>query len=361
MAENANPNRDQSRPPESDEAAAPPADGQTQSPSTAQPEANALPPPAPPNEPASTEIDSGWLNVPDSEPLPDDDAEQQPESAAPAPEAAAEEPAVVEPEPSPVTDAPTVPPADPSGPGAVAPIAEPAPQSAPDPGTPRRGLLANLFRRGRTGVPAAPTSGDQPQPPTVTDRARKISHAVLHPAGALLARMGVHPDQVTLAGTLLVFVAAALIGLAQLQLGALLLLFALPFDALDGAVARAMGRSDRFGALLDSASDRYADAAIFAGLGYHFAVQDRLELLLLAFAGLMGTYAVSYVRARAEGLGVDVKIGLFTRLERLAMILIMLFVPDLLPIGLIILAIGTNFTSVQRLLYVYRVLKQREG
>ena len=57
----------------------------------------------------------------------------------------------------------------------------------------------------------------------------------------------------------------------------------------------------------------------------------------------------------------DVKVGLFSRLERIAIILIMLFVPQLLPVGLVILAIGTNFTSVQRLIYVYRVLKQREG
>ena len=122
-----------------------------------------------------------------------------------------------------------------------------------------------------------------------------------------------------------------------------------------------MKRSDRFGALLDSALDRYADAAIFAGLGYYFADRVQLELLVLAFAALMGSYSVSYVRARAEGLGVDVKVGLFSRLERIAIILIMLFVPQLLPVGLVILAIGTNFTSVQRLIYVYRVLKQREG
>ncbi len=198
-------------------------------------------------------------------------------------------------------------------------------------------------------------------PVTLTDRARKLTHRVLQPLGVFLYKRGVHPDHITIAGTLLVFGACIVVALGQLQIGALLLLVALPFDAFDGAVARAMNRKDRFGALLDSALDRYADAAIFAGLGYYFAVQSRLELLVLAFAALMGTYGVSYVRARAEGLGVDVKVGLFSRLERIAIILIMLFVPQVLPVGLVILAIGTNFTSVQRLLYVYRVLKQREG
>lgn len=198
-------------------------------------------------------------------------------------------------------------------------------------------------------------------PVTLTDRVRTLTGHILTPIGQFLHKRGVHPDHITIAGTLLVFVAAAVVASGRLQLGALLLLIGLPFDALDGAVARAMQRKDRFGALLDSALDRYADAAIFAGLGYYFAVLGRLELLVLAFTALMGTYGVSYVRARAEGLGVDVKVGLFSRLERIAIILLMLFVPDLLPPGLVILALGTNITSVQRLVYVYRVLKTREG
>jgi CDP-diacylglycerol--glycerol-3-phosphate 3-phosphatidyltransferase len=203
-----------------------------------------------------------------------------------------------------------------------------------------------------------------PQPVTFTDRLRKLTHAVLHPLGLFFHRLGVHPDHVTIAGTVLVVAAAVLIAFGQLTGGALLLLLALPFDALDGAIARAMQRKGKFGALLDSSLDRYADAVIFAGLGYHFAVQGRLELLALSFAALIGSYGVSYVRARAEGLGVDVKIGLFSRIERILVILVMLLLPDVpavMPIGLIVLAIGTNLTTFQRLSYVYRVLKQREG
>jgi len=166
---------------------------------------------------------------------------------------------------------------------------------------------------------------------------------------------------VTIAGTVLVFVASLVVALGHMQLGAFILLLALPLDAIDGAIARAMQRKGKFGALLDSSLDRYADAAIFTGLGYYFAVKGQLEMLVLAFAALVGAYSVSYVRARAEGLGVDVKIGLFSRLERVAIILLMLLLPDLLPIGVTILALGTNFTAFQRLVYVYRVLKQREG
>jgi CDP-diacylglycerol--glycerol-3-phosphate 3-phosphatidyltransferase len=200
-----------------------------------------------------------------------------------------------------------------------------------------------------------------PSPTTFTDQLRKLTHAVLNPLGLALYRLGVHPDAVTITGTLLVTFGAVLIAAGQLTGAALLLLLALPFDALDGAIARAMQRQTRFGALLDSTLDRYADAVIFAGLGYYFAVQMQLELLVLAFAALVGSYGVSYVRARAEGIGVDVKIGLFSRVERIGVILLMLLWPALLPIGLTVLAIGTNFTAFQRLIYVYRVLRQREG
>ena len=90
---------------------------------------------------------------------------------------------------------------------------------------------------------------------------------------------------ITFAGLVLVGVASIIIGLGELQIGALVLLLGLPLDALDGAVARAMQRKDQFGALLDSTLDRYADAFIFAGLGYYFAVHLRFEMLLLARLG----------------------------------------------------------------------------
>lgn len=193
-------------------------------------------------------------------------------------------------------------------------------------------------------------------PFVLTDRLRKLTFAVLHPAGLVLHKLGIHPNSLTIIGTILVFVAAVVIGFGEYKAAAVVLLLALPFDALDGAVARAGNKTSKFGALLDSTLDRYADAAIFAGLGYHFARNGQFELVVLAFLALMGSFVVSYVRARAEGVGVDVKIGLFSRVERLVIILLMLFIPELLTIGLIVLAVGTNFTAVQRIVYVYRAL-----
>lgn len=200
-----------------------------------------------------------------------------------------------------------------------------------------------------------------PHPITLTDRLRSLMRGVTDWSGSAVHRLGIHPDAITIVGLLLVLIASIVIGSGELQWGALLLLIGLPLDALDGAVARAMQRTDGFGALLDSTLDRYADAFIFAGLGYHFAVLDRLDLMLLALAALMGSYSVSYVRARAEGLGISVKVGWFSRVERVGIILVMLFVPQLLTLGLVVLAVGTNVTGLQRLWFVYKALKDREG
>jgi CDP-diacylglycerol--glycerol-3-phosphate 3-phosphatidyltransferase len=196
-------------------------------------------------------------------------------------------------------------------------------------------------------------------PVTLQDRARALTKTWLEGAGMALHRAGIHPDTITLLGFALVCAAAVAIGLGQLQLGGVILLLGLPLDALDGAVARAMGRSDKFGGVFDSTLDRYADGLIFAGLGYHYAVQDQFDYLLLALAALIGSFVVSYVRARAGEAGLSVKIGLLDRFVRVIIIMTILLIPPLVGIGLWVLAIGGNFTALQRLWYVYRI--NREG
>lgn len=197
------------------------------------------------------------------------------------------------------------------------------------------------------------------KPKTLTQVMRQITRAVLDPLGAALHRLGVHPDTITILGLFVVALACVFIGAGHLQLGGLILLLGLPLDAVDGAVARAMKREGRFGAVLDSTLDRYADGFIFAALGYYFAVQDRMDFFVLAMAGLLGSQLVSYVRARADGVGVHTEIGLFTRLERVSMILVMLLIPQIVEVGILILALGTNFTALQRLYHVYVTLKNR--
>jgi phosphatidylinositol phosphate synthase len=172
--------------------------------------------------------------------------------------------------------------------------------------------------------------------------------------GRTLHSFGVHPDMVTLLGFLFVCIAAVLVGMGEFQWGGLVLVLGLPLDAVDGAVARAMGRQGKFGGVLDSTLDRYADALIFGGLSYHFAVQGRFDYMLLALAALTGGFAVSYVRARAGEAGISVKVGLLDRFVRVIIIVAVLLLPFLMPLGLWVLALGTNFTALQRMWFVYR-------
>lgn len=208
----------------------------------------------------------------------------------------------------------------------------------------------------------------QPTPPvTFTDRMRRLTAAPLNATAAWLHRMGVHPDVLTTLGLVLVLIASAFIASGYLAVGGWLLIAGLPLDALDGAVARHMQRKGRFGAVLDSTLDRFADGFIFAALSYYFALNGRPDMILWAQAALIGSFGVSYVRARADEVDVSVKvnIGLFSRFERLAVIVAMLIIPGillipaLLEVGVIVLAVGTNITTIQRLYYVYRTLKQR--
>ncbi len=189
---------------------------------------------------------------------------------------------------------------------------------------------------------------------TFTDQMRKLTANGLARIASVFHRAGIHPDYITVVGLIVVAIASVLIGMGEVQWGGVVLLLGLPLDALDGAVARAMQRRDKFGGLLDSTLDRYADGLIFAALGYYFASQNQLGYLLLALAALMGSYTVSYVRARAGEAGLSVKVGLFTRLERVAVLLPALLIPPLLIPGMWILAIGTNFTGLQRVWFVYR-------
>jgi CDP-diacylglycerol--glycerol-3-phosphate 3-phosphatidyltransferase len=188
---------------------------------------------------------------------------------------------------------------------------------------------------------------------------RRLSSGFLDRSGLALHRAGIQADWISMAGLLLVALASLLIGSGQMRLAALLLVVALPLDALDGAVARAAQKSSPFGGILDSTLDRYADGFIFGALGYHFANQGQAAMLVLALAALLGSFAVSYVRARAGEAGISVKAGWFSRLERVLVLLLLLMFPALLVPGLWLLAVGTNLTALQRLWLVYRTTTSR--
>jgi CDP-diacylglycerol--glycerol-3-phosphate 3-phosphatidyltransferase len=195
---------------------------------------------------------------------------------------------------------------------------------------------------------------------TLSDYMRYRTGGLTSRVGQRLYHLGIHPDAITFAGLVVVALAAYVIAQGRFFWGAVIILAGAPLDAVDGAVARAMGRKDKFGALFDSALDRYADGFIFAGLAYHFSTEGNATAVLLSMLAMIGTELVSYVRARAEGLGLECKVGLFTRMERMVVILAMLLTGWIVP-GLWVLVLGTNFTAVQRIWHVYRTIKQQQG
>jgi CDP-diacylglycerol--glycerol-3-phosphate 3-phosphatidyltransferase len=186
---------------------------------------------------------------------------------------------------------------------------------------------------------------------------------VVDPVARALLRAGVSPDVVTVAGTVGVVVAA--VGLAtrgHLVIAAFVITAFALTDMLDGAMARARGTTSRFGALLDSTMDRIADSAIFGSLAYWIAItpQPRQHALLAAaLICLIAGQVVSYVKARAEGLGLEANVGIAERTERLLIIGLGglawgLHIPYALDVALWLLAVLSVITVGQRMVHVYR-------
>src|SRR3954462_14928199 len=184
---------------------------------------------------------------------------------------------------------------------------------------------------------------------------------VLAPVVARLARAGVTPDMVTLTGTLGSIAGAVfLIGTGHLFWGAFTVTLLVLLDLLDGALARARGGGSLFGAVLDSTGDRAADAAIFGALVWWYSgAGDNRLLVLLALVCLVLGVLTSYVKARAEGVGLTCDVGIVERLERLLLVLFGtglsgLGVPYALHVALWLLVAGSAVTVAQRTLAVRR-------
>ncbi len=186
---------------------------------------------------------------------------------------------------------------------------------------------------------------------TFTDYLRLWFKWVLDPLGRLFLRLGLTPNMVTMLGLLGNTIGAYFLARGDLLTGGILVAVMTPIDALDGTMARLRGEASDWGAYVDSVSDRYSELIIYGGLLYHFLTAGDVRGGMLTFGAAAGSVLVSYVRARAEGLGYEAKVGLLTRAERyivLAPSLIFNFV----YIGLGILAVFSNITAVQRIWYV---------
>lgn len=193
---------------------------------------------------------------------------------------------------------------------------------------------------------------------TFTDYLRLWFKWVLDPLGRLFLRLGLTPNMVTMLGLFGNTIGAYFLARGELLTGGILVAVMTPIDALDGTMARLRGESSDWGAYVDSVSDRYSELIIYGGLLYHFLTAGDVRGGMLTFGAAAGSVLVSYVRARAEGLGYEAKVGLLTRAERyivLAPSLIFNFV----YIGLGILAVFSNITAVQRIWYVRKHAHER--
>ena len=186
---------------------------------------------------------------------------------------------------------------------------------------------------------------------TFTDYLRLWFKWVLDPFGRFFLSLGLTPNMVTMLGLLGNTVGAYYLARGEMLTGGLWIALMTPVDALDGTMARLRGDASDWGAFVDSVSDRYSELIIFGGLLYHFLQTGDTLGGVLTFGAAAGSVLVSYVRARAESLGYEAKVGLLTRAERY-LVLAPALVFNLLYWGLGILAIFANFTALQRIWYV---------
>jgi CDP-diacylglycerol--glycerol-3-phosphate 3-phosphatidyltransferase len=187
--------------------------------------------------------------------------------------------------------------------------------------------------------------------PVIEDRLRARTNGALMRVAGLIAKTGVTPNTLTVLGFLGMVVAGILCASGSFFLAGIVVAASCAFDALDGALARASGAVSVFGAFLDSFLDRYAEAAVYAGMLIYYTGAGPVWGVGAAFAAAIGSLMVSYARARAEGLGVACRAGLFARPERIAVIIVGLVMGLVLP-ALVVLAVATNATAARRLLHV---------
>lgn len=185
----------------------------------------------------------------------------------------------------------------------------------------------------------------------------------MRPAGRAFQRIGITANAVTLFGLLLQGVVAFLIVEGRLVAAGLTAIVAGFSDAFDGAIAKAAGTASKWGALLDSTADRLSDALFFLPVAWLYAASpdppqaDQKWVAALAMVALVLGFLVSYVKARAEGLGYECNVGIAERAERLILIIAALIFNDILPAILAVLALLSFITVIQRLVHVRRQAK----
>ncbi|HEV3485923.1 MAG TPA: CDP-alcohol phosphatidyltransferase family protein [Vicinamibacterales bacterium] len=193
---------------------------------------------------------------------------------------------------------------------------------------------------------------------------------LIDPVADWLVRWNVHPNTITVIGTLCTVVGGIIYGTGHIRTAGWFLGLTALFDVLDGTVARRSNRSSRFGAFLDSTLDRLADGAVMAGLATFYAlnpVHRSVPMVVVCMLGLIGAFLTSYTRARAEALGIDAKVGMLQRPERVTL----LSAPQaffglalngwVLIVIIVVLTVTAWVTVLQRVAFVYRATQPDPG
>ncbi len=193
---------------------------------------------------------------------------------------------------------------------------------------------------------------------TFTDHLRSIFKWILDPIGAFINSVGITPNIMTLLGLAGTMLGGYYLAQGNMLIGGIVILFMAPIDSLDGTMARLRGESTEFGAFVDSVSDRYSELIIIGGLLYYFTATNNDNGVMLAYLAAAGSILVSYVKARAEGLGFQAKVGLLTRVERY-IVLIPCLIFNQPFAAMFIIAILANITALQRIFYVRKEMHRR--
>ena len=203
-----------------------------------------------------------------------------------------------------------------------------------------------------------------------TTARRIFLRRIEEPTVRLLVKLGVSPNALTLFGLVLAGVTAYLISTGHFLAGGMVLLLSGLFDLFDGALARATGKVTAFGGVLDSVADRVGEAAVLLGLLIFYLTYDPIPEgilvfvtppnveMILVFLALAGSFMVSYLRARAEGAGIECGVGIMTRPERILLLALGLLINQMAIILLIIVAL-TFITSGQRMAYIFKALRSQ--
>ena len=192
---------------------------------------------------------------------------------------------------------------------------------------------------------------------------------LIDPVADWLVARGVHPNTITAIGTACSVIGGVIYGTGHIRTAGLFLGLTALFDVLDGTVARRSNRSSTFGAFLDSTLDRLADGAVLGGLAVYYALNAQhhsTPMVVVCLAGIIGAFLTSYTRARAEALGIDAKVGMLQRPERVTL----LSAPQgifglalngwVLGIIIVILTVTAWITVFQRVAYVYEQTKPQD-